>query len=253
MKAKSILTIAGLDTCGGAGLHADIKTIRSLGFHPCSVITAITFQNTCKISGLMPISQDVIEKQLLAVFDDLNIAGIKIGIVCNSEPFARIEGIYVPKVLDPVLKASIGFEFASKDVYGHLAKLCDVLTPNAEEAMVLSGISIKSIEDAKAAAKRIAFKFKCSVVVTGGMLEGKDVIFNAELGRFEIVEGELLDFDVHGTGCVYSSALTCYLAKGLNLADSCAKARDFAEKALRNAKIIGKCMPVVDPSPSCRL
>jgi len=247
----SILTIAGFDTCGGAGIHADIKTIESLGFHPSSVVTAITFQNTCRISGLIAIPPDAVEKQISAILGDLNVVGIKIGMVCNME-IARsvvksIEKIDVPKVLDPVINASVGFELGSADVYSTVAKACSVITPNVEEAMQFAGMKIDCVEDAIKAARKIADDFGCSVVITGGELGGRDVVYDMQQGDHFIVKGELVKAEVHGTGCVYSSALACYLAKGYSLSDSCELARKFVLSAVKKAKKVGKCLPVVSP------
>jgi hydroxymethylpyrimidine/phosphomethylpyrimidine kinase len=245
---KSILAIAGFDTCGGAGIHADIKTIRDLGFHPSSAITVVTFQNTCGIDGIYEIKPKVVEKQILAVLDDLDLAGIKIGLVCSvdvAEVISKlIADLEVPKVVDPVIKATTGFDFAGVEVYSIIAKACDILTPNAYEASLLSGVEVKTLDDAKKSAEIIAERFDCSVVITGGSLGGKDVVFDGEI---HIVEGELIDKEVHGTGCVYSSALTCYLAKGYDLTEACKMARDFVYNAVKNAKAIGRCLEVVDP------
>ncbi len=248
---RSVLTIAGFDTCGGAGIHADIKTINALGFHPSSVITAITFQNTCRISGLMPVPPDVVEKQISAILEDLDVASIKIGMVCNME-IARtisenIKKIDVPKVLDPVITASVGFELGSKEVYEVVARACSVITPNVEEAMQFAGVKIDGVETAIQAAKKIAEKLGCSVVITGGGLGGKDVVYDIQQNEHSIIEGELIKAEVHGTGCVYSSTLACYLAKGYSLDDSCQMAREFVLNAVRKAKTVGECLPVVNP------
>ena len=243
---KSVLTIAGLDPSGGAGILADIKTIRALGFFPSAVVTTITFQNTCEVRGIREI--DCIEEQMLPVLKDLSLAGIKIGLVCSKDSAKKIaksiENVDVPKVVDPVMKATVGFEFSSKDVYSILAEACDVITPNAEEAALLSGIEVKDVKSAKIAAKTIAKDFGCSVVITGGSLSGKDVIFDSE--KIYVVEGDVLKFEVHGTGCVYSTALTCYLAKGFSLYEACKRAREFVHRAVLNSVEVGRCLKVLN-------
>jgi hydroxymethylpyrimidine/phosphomethylpyrimidine kinase len=249
---KSILSIAGLDTCGGAGLHADIKTIKILGFHPASVVTAITFQNTCGISGMMSLHSGVIERQLSAIFEDLRVEGVKIGMVNKLEVAEvivdKIKGLSIPRVLDPVIRASVGFDLGLKDAYETIARSCDVITPNVEEAMQFSGMKIEDTESARMAAEKIADVFNCSVVITGGKLEGKDVVYDVQHGKHHTIEAELIAAEVHGTGCVYSSALVCYLAKGFKLFIACEKARDFVLQAIKRRKMIGKCMPIADPS-----
>lgn len=251
MKFPSILTIAGFDTCGGAGIHADIRTISSLGFHPSSVVTAITFQNTCKILGVERVKAKTIDKQLSAVFDDLNIAGIKIGLVCDVEAAKliadKIKELEVPKVLDPVIKASVGYEFSDVEVYKVIAKACDYITPNASEAALMANQNIRCLEDAKNAAKKLSKSFNCSTIITGGSLDGKDVVYDLNESKIYTVEAEFSAFEIHGTGCVYSTALTCYLAKGNSLEDSCRLARLFLLESIKKAKPIGNCSPVVFP------
>ncbi len=242
---KSVLTIAGLDPSGGAGILADVRTIRALGFHPSSVVTVITFQNTCEIFGVEEVDADSIRNQISAVLNDLDLAGIKIGLV-RSEESARaiadsISDLDVPKVLDPVLKATVGFEFSNVRVYEILAEICDVLTPNAYEASAMSGIEVRDLDSALKACRIIRKKFGCDVVVTGGSLGGKDVIHDGTVVEHGTIRGE-----VHGTGCVYSTALTCYLAKGFELREACRRARDFVHNAVLNSVEVGRCLRVVN-------
>ncbi|RLI79039.1 bifunctional hydroxymethylpyrimidine kinase/phosphomethylpyrimidine kinase [Archaeoglobales archaeon] len=251
MKFPSILTIAGFDVCGGAGIHADIKTISSIGFHPSSVITTITFQNTCNVYGIEKISADTIDEQISAVLDDLNIIGIKIGLVCDigaAKLIAeRIKSLDIPKVLDPVVKASVGFEFTNMDVYRVLANVCNYITPNASEASLMANQRIEGVEDAKKVAKKLSEEFGCSTIITGGSLDGKDVVYDLEKSETFTVEAEFSSFEIHGTGCVYSTALTCYLAKGSTLDDACRLARLFLLESIKKAKPVGDCNPVVFP------
>ncbi|RLI76393.1 hypothetical protein DRO97_00795 [Archaeoglobales archaeon] len=251
MKYPSILTIAGFDTCGGAGLHADIKTISTIGFHASSVVTTITFQNTCNIYGIEEVDADIIDKQLSSVIKDLDITGVKIGLVCNVEAAKtiskRIEKLEVPKVLDPVIKASVGYEFSDVGVYRILANVCNYITPNVDEASLMANEKIKNVEDAKKAAKKISGEFNCSTIITGGSLNGKDVIYDLENSKTFTVEAEFSSFEIHGTGCVYSTALTCYLARKNNLEDACRLARLFLLESIKKAKPIGNCNPVVFP------
>lgn len=251
MKFPSVLTIAGFDVCGGAGIHADVKTISSIGFHPSSVITTITFQNTCNVFGIKKVDADTIDKQISAIFDDLNIIGIKIGLVCDVEAAKliadRIKPLNAPKVLDPVIKASVGYAFSDVEVYRILARACNYITPNASEASLMANQKIESIEDAKKVAKRLSEEFDCSTIITGGSLDGKDVVHDSEKSETFTVEAEFSSFEIHGTGCVYSTALTCYLAKGNGLEDACRLARLFLLESVKKAKPIGDCNPVAFP------
>ncbi len=244
------MSIAGLDPSGGAGILADVKTIKALGFFPSSAVTVITYQNTCGVYGIYEIEPKCLERQISAVLDDLNLAGIKVGLVCSKDQakvIAKlIKGLEIPKVVDPVIKATTGFKFSGRDVYSILAEACDVVTPNADEASKLSGIEIEDSESAEKAAKEIADRFGCSVVVTGGSLGGRDVVFDADTGKTFVIEGKIVDAEIHGTGCVYSSALACYLAKGLGLQDACKKAREFVYRAVINSAEVGRCLKVVN-------
>ena len=245
---RSILTIAGLDPSGGAGILADVKTIRILNFFPSSAVTAITYQNTCAVYGIHEVEPECLERQILAVIEDLKLAGVKVGLVCSvnlASVIAKlIKDLDVPKVVDPVIKATTGFKFSGKEVYSILAKVCDVITPNADEASKLSEMEVKDVESAKEAAKAIADRFGCSVVVTGGSLGGKDVVFDVDTGRLFVIEGKIINMEIHGTGCVYSSALTCYLAKGLSLHEACNRAREFVYKSVMNSVEVGRCLRV---------
>ena len=251
MKFPSILAIAGFDVCGGAGIHADIKTISSIGFHPSSVVTTITFQNTCGVYGIEKIDARNVERQISAILDDLNVVGIKLGLVCDLETAKLVADIIgklrIPKVLDPVIKASVGFEFSNAEIYRVLAKACDFITPNVNEAELMANEGIEDIEDAKRVAEKLSKEFNCSTIITGGSLHGRDVVFDFEKLKSFTVEAEFSSFEIHGTGCVYSSALTCYLARGNNLEDACRLARLFLLEAVKRAKPIGNCSPVVFP------
>lgn len=246
---KSILVVAGLDPSGGAGILADVKTVRALGFFPSSAVTVVTYQNTCGVYGLRELEPECVAKQISAVLEDLKVAGVKVGLVCSVESASTIaeliDGLEVPKVVDPVMRATVGFEFSGVDVYRRLAEVCDVITPNAEEASLLSGLPVEDVRSAEKAAEIIANDFGCSVIVTGGSLKGKDVVFDSDSNETFLVGGEVSEFEVHGTGCVYSTALTCYLTIGFDLKEACEKARDFVRKAAFESLKVGRCMRVV--------
>lgn len=244
---RSILTIAGFDTSGGAGVHADIKTAKKLNFHACSVITAITFQNTCRISDLYVLDESVLEEQLEAVEEDVELSAIKIGLIPEVSTARTIHKFLknkdMPKVLDPVLKSSTGFKIGDSKGYCILMDEIDVLTPNVSEAQKMSGISIKDFSSAKKAAMEISNGF--SVVITGS--GDADIVYDAERMEFYKIGKRISRKEVHGTGCVYSTALACYLAEGVNLYSACKKARRFVSGTVKRASKIGKCLPVVNP------
>ena len=241
---KAIVSFAGVDPSGGAGIYVDLAVIKSLGFHPAGVVTTLTYQNTCGVKGVVNLSK-YIEGQADAVFEDLDVVGVKVGLVLKGcEIVARYMRRVDVSVVDPVLVSTTGYDFENLDVYKFLAKHCGVLTPNVDEAQTLAGCKVIDVESAKECAREINRIYGCDVVITGGKLKGMDVIFD---GKFYTVESKIYDFEVHGTGCVYSSALACYLAKGLNLYEACKGARKVVLKAVENSKAVGGCLRVVNP------
>ncbi len=241
---KVILTISGFDPSGGAGVHADVKVARALNLHAASVITSLTVQNTCGVSELYPVPKNVLSSQLKKIFDDIKISGIKIGVVPDVEVAEAILEFLkddVPKVLDPVISASAGGGLGSVEAYRLLLEHVDVATPNFYEARTIFGES----ENPETIAEEIFRTYGCSVVITGGDLGGKDIV--CENGKIYTVEAEITPGEIHGTGCVYSTALTCYLAKGKNLRDSIRLARLFVLESVKRAIRIGKCLPVANP------
>ncbi len=238
---KTIVSFAGVDPSGSAGMFVDLAVIRYLGFHPAGVVTCLTYQNTCNVKGIVNLSEHV-EKQAKEIFEDLDVVGIKVGLVLDGcEVISKF--MKVLSVVDPVMVSTTGYDFNNLKVYEFLAKRCDVITPNVDEAMALSGCRINSVEDAKACAREISKTYGCSVVITGGKLGGVDVVYD---GRLYTVESKLLNREVRGTGCVYSSALTCYLAKGYDLYNACKEARKIVLSAVENSKRVGRCFDVVN-------
>ncbi|MEM0330746.1 MAG: hydroxymethylpyrimidine/phosphomethylpyrimidine kinase, partial [Archaeoglobaceae archaeon] len=172
---KTILLISALDPSGGAGAVADIKTAKTIGFFPFSVITALTVQNSYKVSSVHPVPSEVIKEQLLAIVDDFKIHAVKIGVVPNLEIAKAvsefIQELECPKVLDPVLEASVGGKLGDRSAYELLMPRVSVITPNYTEAR-LFGSKI----DPEELALELFKKFGCSVVITGGELKGRDIV-----------------------------------------------------------------------------
>lgn len=242
---KTILLISGLDPCGGAGIHADIKTARAIGLHSASVVTSLTVQNTCRAGDVNPIDPEIIREQLNAVFEDLRIDCVKIGLVPTLELASAISEelvkIKVPKVLDPVLIAGTGGRLGSVSAYEYLLYKADVdvTTPNLSEAQKFAE------GDAERIAIEISRKYGCNVVITGGELGGTDIV--CEGGRIYSVTAEFSPVTIHGTGCVYSTALACYLGIGNKLEEAVRKARIFVLESVKRAIKPGSCYPVVNP------
>ncbi|MEM4566003.1 MAG: bifunctional hydroxymethylpyrimidine kinase/phosphomethylpyrimidine kinase [Archaeoglobaceae archaeon] len=226
---KFVLTISALDPSGGAGVSADIKVVRALGFHPCSIITALTAQNSSKLLSVHTVDVEIIEEQFDVLFSEFEFSAIKIGVIPSLE-IAKvvsncIEKLKCPKVLDPVLDASVGGKLGEKSAYELLMPKVSVITPNYTEAKLLG--SKTSPEEL---ALNLFKKYGCSVVITGGELKGRDVV--CDQGRIYSVEAELISGNFHGTGCVYSTALACYLASN-SLEDAVRKARIFVLESVK--------------------
>jgi len=240
---KCILTFSALDPSGGAGANADIKTAKAIGFHPCSIITALTVQNSFRLTSVYPISPEVIKEQFQALFEDFEFSAVKIGVIPNLEVAKAvlecIKELDCPKVLDPVLEASVGGKLGEKTAYEFLMPEVSAITPNYSEAKQFG-----SKEKAEELAFELFEKYGCSVVITGGELKGRDVV--CDRGSLYTVEAELLASSFHGTGCVYSSALACYLAIG-DLEFAVRKARIFVLESVKKGIRIGKGRPFVNP------
>lgn len=244
---QTILSIAGFDTSCGAGICADAKTARSLSFYACTAITAVTYQNTCEILDTKSMGKELLQKQLKVVLDDISIDAVKIGMIPDEETAEviakTVKKLDLPKVLDPVIKSTTGFITGSVEFYRLVMGNCTIVTPNAYEAEQMTGIGIADVKSAKRAATKLSDGF--SVVITG--VGGKDIVFDANSENLHVVGKDLRIEKVHGTGCVYSTALACYLADGMDLFNACKKARRLTISAARRAIKIGNCLPVVNP------
>jgi hydroxymethylpyrimidine/phosphomethylpyrimidine kinase len=248
---QCILTIAGSDSGGGAGIEADLKTFAALGMHGACAITSVTAQNTLGVERVYDLPEDVIVDQIRAVTSDIRVDYVKIGML-SSERIVRtvaeeIEGI--PFVLDPVMSAEAGGSLLADDaldaLVSELIPLASVVTPNVYEASAITGIRIGSIEDAERAAAAIATLGCRAAVITGGHLDGTDVLCESSDGKIEPPRlirglGGLIKGGTHGAGCTYSAALAAYLAKGLSVPDACAAAKGFVEEAITNSSGIGR-------------
>ncbi|MCZ7362583.1 MAG: bifunctional hydroxymethylpyrimidine kinase/phosphomethylpyrimidine kinase [Candidatus Methanoperedens sp.] len=238
------LTIAGVDTGGGAGIAADLKTFAALGVHGTCVITSVTAQNTRGVLNSWDIPVEFIEEQFNAVVSDIGIDCAKTGML--SSPAIVRKVVYLlkdqrfPLVIDPVMAAEAGgkllMEEAVSILIEELMPLCTVITPNLAEAQRLSGLKITDTKDARKAAKRIHDLGAKAVIVTGGHLKGTDVLYD---GEYTYIAGELVKGGTHGSGCTHSAALAAELAKGTTLIEAAESAKKFVEKAILASVVIG--------------
>ncbi len=247
---RTALTIAGSDSCGGAGIQADIKTMTMNGVYAMSAICALTAQNTTGVTGISEVSPDFLRAQLNAVFDDIFPDAVKIGMVSSAELIEVIADVLSSRrarniVLDPVMVATSGSRLLQPDAVDTLIKkllpLADVITPNIPEAEILSGMVIKNADDMKEAARKISSECGSAVLLKGGhsINDANDLLL--EDGSFTWFEGKRIDNpNTHGTGCTLSSAIASNLAKGFDLSDSVERAKDYISGALSAMLDLGK-------------
>ena len=246
---RTVLTIAGSDCSGGAGIQADIKTVTLHGCYAATAITSITVQNTLGVKSSHPVNAKTVTGQINAVMEDMCPAAIKIGMVCNKEIAAAIASCLKKHharnvVFDPVMVATSGLELMDSEsietAIKELMPVCSLITPNIPEAGIISGNSAITIENIKDNCVRIYGKTGTSVLIKGGHSENNkaiDALFYG--GRFyEFANDKIASGNLHGTGCVLSSAIACNLANGLHMPEAVAKAKEFLTAALRRSSAI---------------
>lgn len=240
---KTVLTIAGSDCSGGAGTQADIKTMTANGVYAMSVITALTAQNTLGIWGIRVTEPEFLEKQLDAVFSDIRPDAVKIGMICSKEQIQviadKLKRYHAGNVvLDPVMLSTSGTRLISEEAIAtwkeELFTLATILTPNIPEAEVLSGVKITAAEKMEQAAKYIAEKYGCAVLLKGGHQAGDadDFLYAGGKGRW-FCKKRIENPNTHGTGCTLSSAIASNLAKGYSLEKSVKNAKNYITGALQ--------------------
>ena len=245
-----VLTIAGSDSSGGAGIQADLKTMAAHKVFGMSAITALTAQNTTGVAGVLEATPEFVAQQIDCVFTDIRPDAVKIGMVSNAEIIkaiaAKLKEYGAEKiVVDPVMVATSGSALMRG---GTVATLCEeliplatVVTPNIPEAEVLSGTEIADVGGMEAAARAIAGKLGVAVLVKGGHLtdSADDILFID--GKAVRLKGERVDNpNTHGTGCTLSSAIACNLAAGYGVEESVKRAKDYITGALRAGLDLGK-------------
>lgn len=259
MQIAKALTIAGSDSSGGAGVQADLKTFAAQGVYGCSVISAVTAQNTMGVFEVYALPPGIVQRQLEAVLSDIHPDTIKIGMLANSSIIHSIANTLrqfpqKPLVLDPVMTAKSGDLLLEKEAVHSLQEelfpLTDILTPNIPEAEFLIGNPIHDEGDMREAARTILGMGVASVVIKGGHAihqpyfqgEGCVVVDLFYDGKEMLkIEGPRIDTPhTHGTGCTLSSAIAAGLAKGFTRLEAIQNAREYLTGALRNAFSVGK-------------
>lgn len=249
-----ILSIAGSDPSSGAGIQGDLKTYSTLGAYGLTVVTAITSQNTSKFSNVEEISAIAIKDQLESVLSDFKIDVIKIGMVYSPSViqaiYSKLKGKKIPIVLDPVFESTTGGVLLQKGALSHfkrmLVPLAFVITPNIMEAERLSGIRIRTRNDARRAAVKIRQMGAKNIVIKGGHLNGNTVMdYVLEGSRFYAISGKKIQRRHHGGGCSFSASLAVSLVKGRTLRDSVKFAKEFTVESIKNSQKVGKGISII--------
>lgn len=246
-KYNRVLTIAGSDSGGGAGIQADIKAISAIGCFATSAITAITAQNTLGVSDIHPIPISTIKKQISAVLEDIGTNSVKIGMLHNTETILAVDEVLQKFgiksiVLDPVMVSTSGNRLLQEDAINTLKTViipnARVITPNIPEAEILLNEKIDSQNQLANLARKLAETYSVSVLLKAGHLiedELTDVFYNLETKETLFLKSKRLETkNTHGTGCTLSSALAAFLAKGCELNDAVKKAKDYINNAIIN-------------------
>lgn len=246
---KPVLSIAGSDSSGGAGIQADLKTILANGCYGMTAITALTAQNTVGVRAVSEVEPEFLKSQLEAVFDDIFPVAVKVGMAASAPLIDVIADVLCAchvqnVVVDPVMVSTSGSRLLRADAEERLCErlfpLAALVTPNIPEAECISGISICSLADMERAGSMIAEKYQVAVLVKGGHNGSADdlLVYGAEK---QWLCGERIDSEnTHGTGCTLSSAIACNLAKGYSVFDSVRYAKEYISGALKHGISLGQ-------------
>lgn len=254
---KQVLTIAGSDSGGGAGIQADIKAMSANGVFAMSVITTITAQNTEEVTDVFELPPAIIAAQIDAVFDDFDVAAVKTGMLSSAAIVEVVAKMLKPQnvtnlVVDPVMISKSGHPLLKPDaidaVKTQLFPLALLVTPNVHEAQQLSGIEITSLADARRAAK-VIHGFGCKhVLIKGGHLlteRATDLLYDGRF--FNVLKGEFIETrHTHGTGCTFASALAAHLARDRSVLDAVQAAKSYVTEAIRHSLAIGHGQGPID-------
>ncbi|WP_084374929.1 bifunctional hydroxymethylpyrimidine kinase/phosphomethylpyrimidine kinase [Neobacillus soli] len=249
---KKALTIAGSDSGGGAGIQADLKTFQELEVFGMSALTAVTAQNTLGVHAVYPMTAEAVAKQMEAIGDDIGADAVKTGMLFNAEIIEAVSEklkLYQWEnvVVDPVMIAKGGASLLKREAISAMKKyllpLSKVITPNIPEAEVLTGMTIRTFEDKKEAAKRLFELGVKNIVIKGGHDEDAsasiDLLFDGK--EFYTFTAKRIDTkNTHGTGCTFSAVITAELAKGFSVYEAVLKAKDFIQAAIENQLEIGQ-------------
>ena len=247
---KNLLTIAGSDCSGGAGIQADLKTFSAHGAFGMSVVVSVVAENTSRVISIQDITPQIIKDQIDAIFEDIPVHGVKTGMLSGIETMKAVaEKLreYKPAnlVVDPVMIAKGGCALMQPDaldtLISEIIPLSYLITPNIPEAVTITGMTISSIDDMKKAAVIIHKMGAANVLIKGGHSQGdaEDILFDGE-NYYSFITKRIDTKNTHGTGCTFSSAITADLANGMDIQNAVKSAKDYITMAIEHALPIGK-------------
>ncbi|GAC1329921.1 MAG: bifunctional hydroxymethylpyrimidine kinase/phosphomethylpyrimidine kinase [Mycobacteriales bacterium] len=255
MAPPRVLSVAGSDSGGGAGIQADLKTMLALGVHGMSVLTALTAQNSVGVQGSWPVAPEVVRAQLASVLDDIGVDAVKTGMLASAAlVHAVAEGLQrldVPLVVDPVAVSKHGDPLLDADAVAvlraELLPLATVVTPNLPEVEVLTGVRVTGEDGLREAAEAVLALGPRWVLVKGGHLAGEAVDLLWDGDSATLLRAARLDNrHTHGTGCTLASAIACYLGSGYDVPKAVKAAKDYVTGAIRGGFALGAGIGPVD-------
>jgi hydroxymethylpyrimidine/phosphomethylpyrimidine kinase len=243
-----LLTIAGFDPSGGAGIVADLKTFAAHGCYGVAAVTAITVQNTQGVDDVHPADPQVLKECMRALFTDTSIKAVKVGMVATRANAVAIYEVLkanpsLPSVLDPLVRSTSGYDLIDAPglefVRDNLLGQASVVTPNLHEAAALTGRTVQNLEEMKAAAQKLLDLGARAVVVTGGHLERPIDVFADGSGLQTFAGDRVKPENIHGAGCTFSSAIAAHLGHGRQLAEAIVLAKAYVTEAIKKAYPVG--------------
>lgn len=249
-----VLTIAGLDPSGGAGIITDIKTFAAHGCYGVAAVTTITFQNTTGVFGAQSLTAEILRRQIMAIVEDLNVVAVKTGLLPTSESVIEVarlvrNSVIPAPVVDPVMQSTSGDKLIEEKMLGalidHLLPVAQLITPNIYEAETLTGIAINDLQTMQQAAEKLCRMGAAAVLIKGGHLPaGATDLYYEQSGahggaHFLTGERIYLPVEMHGSGCALSAAITAGRAQGLPLIEAVRAGKKFVANAIRHSFSIG--------------
>ncbi|WP_448820997.1 bifunctional hydroxymethylpyrimidine kinase/phosphomethylpyrimidine kinase [Cetobacterium sp.] len=247
---KKVLTIAGSDSCGGAGIQGDLKAMSAQGVYGMSVVTAITAQNSKGVFAVQEIDLDIIKRQIEVLYEDIDISSVKVGMLSSSEiikvvydTLRSVKGKNV--VIDPVMVSKSGYYLLKEEAIEALKdflKIGILVTPNIPEAEILASMKIESEEDMILAAKKIKNLGVENVLIKGGHREenSTDILLTEKGEIIKFYEEKFETKNTHGTGCTLSSTIASYIGKGYSVSESIEKSKKYITDTIKNSFSIGE-------------